>query len=164
MRNGRQRGHSVYGLLTLLLFSVFAGCVLTVLLSGADTYQRLVARDENAFCQRTCVQYISNRLRQLPLTGEAEVTDFYGESCLVLPETIGGERYLTRVYRWDGWIRELFTPEQGSYLPEQGERLIEAKGLTFQREGSLLSVHLVDGEGRTLHWLLSLNRGREGCP
>ena len=160
MKKKGQTNHSIYGLMALLLFCVFAGCILSVLLSGADTYQRLVSRDQDTYGQRTCVQYISNRVRQTALPGKAEVTSFEGESCLVLPETIDGTEYVTRVYCYDGWIRELFTLRDGDFLPEEGEKLLEAEGLSFSIKSGLLSVELVDTDGEAVQWMLSLDKGR----
>lgn len=164
MKNKRQNKHSIYGLMALLLFCVFAGCILSVLLSGADTYQRLVARDQDTYGQRTCVQYISNRVRQTPLPGEAKVLSFEGESCLVLPETIDGTKYVTRVYCYDGWIREMFTLADGDFLPEEGEKLLEAEALSFSVKDGLLTVCLVDTEGEMVQWMLSLDKGRRVAP
>lgn len=163
MRNKRQTGHSLYGLTALLLFGVFAGCLLSVLLSGADAYGRLVDRDQDAYAQRTCVQYLSNRVRQAVTPEGIEVTSFGGKSCLALPETIGGEEYVTRVYCHDGWMRELFTPKTGDFSPEDGEKLLEVKGLTFSRKDGLLTVRLVDRRGEVLSWVLSLHRGGEAA-
>ena len=57
----RRRGnqHQLGGLLMLLLFGVFAACVLILLLTGARAYRRLTQRDQAAFDRRTCVQYLS---------------------------------------------------------------------------------------------------------
>ena len=40
--------HQMDGLIALLLFGVFAVCVLAVLLTGADAYRRLTERDRRA--------------------------------------------------------------------------------------------------------------------
>ena len=53
--------HHIDALAALLLFGVFAVCVLAVLLSGADAYQRLTRRDQNAFDRRTAAQYLATR-------------------------------------------------------------------------------------------------------
>ena len=56
--------HHLDGLIALLLFGVFAVCVLVVLLTGADAYRRLTQRDEAAYDRRVCAQYMATRLRQ----------------------------------------------------------------------------------------------------
>ena len=67
----RRRGnqHQLGGLLMLLLFGVFAACVLILLLTGARAYRRLTQRDQAAFDRRTCVQYLATRVRQGDVAG-----------------------------------------------------------------------------------------------
>lgn len=60
MKRGTSQ-HHMDGLIALLLFGVFAACVLAVLLTGAGAYRRLVGRDRAAYERRTCVQYIATR-------------------------------------------------------------------------------------------------------
>lgn len=52
------------GLLALLLLLVFAVCVLSVLLTGAGTYQTLTRRDQDSYDRRTAAQYLATRVRQ----------------------------------------------------------------------------------------------------
>ena len=44
--------HNIDGLAALLLFGIFAACVLSVLLSGAGAYRRLTQRDLTAYDRR----------------------------------------------------------------------------------------------------------------
>ena len=60
-RNGKL---SVDGVLALVLFGIFALCVLAVLLLGARGYQRLTERGQNSYNRRTAVQYITTRVHQ----------------------------------------------------------------------------------------------------
>ena len=46
-------GHHMDGVYVLLLFAVFAGCILIVLLFGTSAYEKLVERDQAAYNQRT---------------------------------------------------------------------------------------------------------------
>ena len=56
--------HHMNGLAALLLFGVFAVCVLAVLVTGAQAYRRLTKRDRAAYGRRTCIQYITTHFRQ----------------------------------------------------------------------------------------------------
>ena len=47
--------HHMDGVYVLLLFAVFAGCILLVLLFGASAYEKLVERDQAAYDSRTGV-------------------------------------------------------------------------------------------------------------
>ena len=139
-------------LLALLVFLLFALCLLLVLLTGAGVYRGLVRRGEERYAARTTVQYIATRVRQ---AGDVAVEEFGGCKALVFPETIDGERYLTRVYCHEGWLMELFSTGTAELSPEDGERVLEAEDLLVQLEGNLLTVrtgeqtlylHLREGE------------------
>lgn len=140
------------GLLALLVFLLFALCLLLVLLTGAGVYRGLVRRGEERYAARTMVQYIATRVRQ---AGDVAVEEFGGCKALVFPETIGGETYLTRVYCYEGWLMELFSADGADLSPEDGERLLEGETVHFHLEEKLLTVrageqtlylHLREGE------------------
>lgn len=142
-------------LMALLVLAVFALCVLLVLLTGARVYRRVVDRGEAQFEARTAAQYVTMRVRQAE---SVAVTDFEGCEALTIPETIDGKQYLTRVYCYDGFMRELFCA-QGAFLsPKDGEKILPAEELRFAIEEELLSVYL-DGQEIFLHL-----GGKEAAP
>lgn len=145
--------------MALLVFFLLAVSLLLVLLSGADVYQRLAAEGQDRYRSRTATQYVTTRIRQ----AEAVLTeDFSGVEALVFPETVDGKRYLTRVYCHDGYLKELFTPEEGSFLPEDGEKLLELDALTFSFAGNCLSVHLAFPNGSCRELTFFLPQREEG--
>lgn len=160
MKNERKKS-KITDLMALLVFSVFAVCVLAVLLTGADVYRKLVDRGDSCYDSRTAAQYVTTRVRQADQAGSIAVEDFGGVEALVLREEINGKAYLTRVYCFDGFIRELFTGENGSFSPEDGEKLLEAEGLSFSLGENLLaaSITLSDGTVRELTLYLRSGEG-----
>lgn len=157
------RKHKLDGLITLLLFGVFAACILSVLLTGADVYRRLTARDQAAYARRTCVQYVATKVRQAPSGAALSVEDFGGTDALVMGEDIDGEAYLTRIYCYDGWLRELFTYAGGEFYPEDGEKIIEARQMDLSLEDGLLTVSITDETGAETELVLAL-RGEGAAP
>jgi len=149
-------------LVVLVLFGVFAVCILSVLLTGADAYQRLSQRDGRSYDRRTAAQYLSTRIRQADRLGSVSVEDFGGVDALIFREDIGGDIYETAVYCYDGWLRELFTAEDSGMLPEDGERVLEAECLELTLDGQTVLAELTDPEGETLRLNLYL-RSREGA-
>ena len=103
----RKRGsqHHIDGLLALLLFGVFAVCVLAVLLTGADAYRRLTQRDQAAYDRRTCEQYLTTRVRPADRTGSVAIENRGGTDVLVLG---ADEEYITYIYHYEGWLMELY--------------------------------------------------------
>ena len=161
----REKDHSLNGLLALLLFGIFAACVLSVLLMGADAYQRLTERDRESYESRTVAQYIATRVRQADRSGGISAGAFGGSDALELWETIDGEAYVTRVYCHDGWLRELFTDASGHFAPEDGEPVLEAESLSVSLSGAgLLTVEITSADGETQQVTLYLRSGKEAAP
>ena len=154
--------HYIDTLMGLLAFGVFAGCILSVLLSGAGVYRRLTARDREVYERRSCAQYLSMKLRQAPSADAVSLFDFDGGSALRIKEDIDGREYFSYVYCADGWLRELFAPAQDDFSPDAGEKLIELQSLSFTRQDGRLSVLFTDASGSESHIFLSL-RGGEGA-
>lgn len=158
-RSGKR---SISGLAALLLLGVFAVGILAVLLSGARAYQRLTERNRLAYDSRTCVQYVATKVRQAPAPGAVVLSDFGDGDGLIISEKIEGAEYWTQVYCHDGWLMELFTVADGGFAPEDGEKILQAQSLALTREGDLLRVEIVDGNGTETAILLNL-RGGEGA-
>ena len=144
--------------MALLLFGVFAVCILAVLLTGADAYRRLTQRDRAAYERRTCVQYVATRVRQSDRLDGVRLEEFNGTDCLVLDAE---EEYVTRIYCHDGWIMELYCAAGLEMDPEDGEPVMAAEGLGFTLEDGLLTITATDSQGTEQTLLLSL-RGGEG--
>ena len=154
----RAREYHFGSLAALLLFGVFAVCVALVLLTGADAYRRLVARDGMAHDRRTCMQYVATRVRQAEKPDWISVEEFGGAQALVLADSFG---CVTRVYYYDGHIMELYTDAENVLSPEAGEKVMEACGLTFSLEDGLLTVTMIDTEGEQSTLRMSLHSGGE---
>lgn len=133
-------------LMALLTFCLFAVCVLLVLLSGADVYRQLAEDGETQYARRTAVQYLTTRVRQAQFP---EIGEFSGLDTLEIRETLDGRSYLTRIYCYEGFLRELFTPEEGPFLPGDGEKLLKAEALSLSAEDGLLILRITLPEGST---------------
>ena len=151
------------GLMVLLLFGVFAVCILAVLLSGTGIYDRLTRRDAQAFDARSAAQYLSTRVHQaegaesLSLRPGPE-----GGHMLCITQSYGFDAYETLLYCHDGWLCELFMEAGGEINPEAGERILEVSSLEGAMEEGLLTLSITDKNGQqTIRLLL---RGGEAHP
>lgn len=158
----RERGQgNIAGLAALLVFGVFALCILLVLLTGADRYQRLNLRDQNAYSHRTAVQYVATRVRQADQAGALSVGQLGGSDALFIAEEHDGVGYVTCVYCYEGTLRELFTFADEPLAPEDGEILLPLRGLELELDGQMLTARLTDETGKMQNLRLFL-RSREG--
>lgn len=152
-RNGKQH---MDGLAALLLFGIFAACILAVLLTGAGAYRRLTERDQASYERRTCAQYIATRVRQADSLGNVSVEQFGGAPALCLMEEGG---YVTRVYCYDGYLMELYASADADLVPADGEKLMKAAGLDLSLAGGLLEVSVTEADGAEERMYLSLRCG-----
>ena len=152
--------HHMDGLLVLLMFGVLAACVLSVLLTGAGAYRRLTERDDAAYDRRTAAQYVATRVRQADVLGGVFAEQFGDTDALVLTEEIDGALYETRIYYHDGYIRELFTEVGYEFLPEDGEKVLKAGGMTISEQDGCLHCAIQAADGSWDKMTLSLRSGR----
>lgn len=149
MRNYKKE-RSLSTVAALLLLSVFAACVLSVLLSGGKVYRTLAQRDADAYDSRTCSQYLLSKLRQAPDANGVSILDFGGSEAIQIAQTIEGDRYVTRIYCYDGWLMELFCLADGAFSPEDGEKVLPASDLSVTQQQDLLVIGITDGNGQKL--------------
>lgn len=159
-RQGSQ--HHMDTLAALLLFGVFAVCVLTVLLTGADAYARITGRDALAYDRRTCIQYVATRVRQADAAGGVSLEVFGGVKALVFRDWQDPE-YLTRVYYHNGYLMELFSEAGLDLSPEDGERVMACDWMRLSLVDGLLTVDLLDPQGEVTTLRLSLRCGEGGA-
>lgn len=164
MINNKPLKHHMEGLAVLLVFGVFAVCVLSVLLTGAERYRALTQRDDASCAWRTAAQYLTTRVRQADTAGGVRVGAFDGgdgEDTLFLTEQIDGAAYTTRVYWYDGYVRELFAEEGAQLDKDAGEAVVPAGGVRFfETDGGIgASLTGTDGEITDLNWTLRSGEG-----
>jgi len=152
----KQIQHHIDALIALLLFGVFAACILAVLLTGAGAYRRLTLRDQEAYTRRICTQYIATKVRQADAGEGVSLTDVQGAQALVLG---GDAEYVTYIYCYDGWLRELHTWSQQPMSLGDGQELVQAEGLDLSLEDGLLTVRVAGAQGVEDTLLLSLRSG-----
>jgi len=152
---------NISGIAVLLVFAAFMVSVLLVLLSGADTVQRLTERNQRSYHHRTAVQYISTRIRQADSAGCVSTENAGDIDTLVLTEDIDGRRYQTRIYCYDGYLREMFCEANISLPPEFGEEILPMSGFKVSLDGSIVRVELSlpDGNAEELSLLLRSEGG-----
>lgn len=153
MKENRAR---ITQVLAIVCLAVFALCILLVLLTAGSVYRNLVDRGEETYTRRTALQYLTTRVHQ------AQTVDVgIWEDCevLILGETVDGEQYTTRVYCYDGWLRELYAVPGAVLPPTAGEPIVEAETFELKKEENLLTVTFDDD---TL--LLDLPAGRTVGP
>lgn len=133
----KQNHSRISDVMALLCLTVFALCVLLVLLSGVNTYRNLVDSGEENYARRTALQYLTTRVRQAE---SVQIGELEGCEALILEETVEEETYTTWVYCYEGWLRELCAVPGAQLPPQAGEPILEAETFDLKQEDGLLTV------------------------
>lgn len=149
----KSQKHNIESAFVLVLFAVFAVTVVAVLALGADSYRKLVERDEESYNRRIITSYICAKVRENDSIGAVEVGGFSkadtpdGIDTLHMYQTIDGEVYDTRIYYYNHSIYELLTLADIEINPDAGSPVLEAGGLSFKKTGNVLEITAEDAEG-----------------
>ncbi len=155
----RKKESRWYKILPFMLFTVFALCIITVLITGAKIYKSFTARDQLSYDHRTVSRYLTTRIHQ----SDAQDTYFVGDFSDATPKAEGdtfyfceyfeGKVYYTRIYCHEGFLYELFSVSDEPFDPADGERILAVDDLRFFVKGNIVTVEVkyVDGEQQTLY-------------
>ena len=148
--------HAVSGLFVFLLLGVFEVFSTVMVLLGVKAYRGAVERTEAHNTSRIGSAYIRSMLRADDESGVFSLEACEGtvgapgaeQSVTVNTLTLRndyGEEYVTRIYVYDGSLREWFSRASEPFRPDQGEAVCPADEMTAEKNGSLLTVHLRTG-------------------
>ncbi len=149
----------------ILLFAVFASCVVIVLLFGANIYQKLALRDRENYQQRTAVQYMTTRVRQSDAAGMVFLGNFHeavpqdAGDTVFIEEVVGDRTYYTRIYCYDGYLCEMFSEETSEFHPEDGERILEADQLRIRQAGACFWFEMTLPDGEMVSFMVTCRSG-----
>lgn len=142
----------------LLIFAIFAFCVIATLLAGAGAYRRLSTRDSAAYEARTVTQYIATRVKGAECPEYVSLETVGNTPALCVRESGG---YASYVYCYDGWLRELYMRDGAVASEGAGDRLMQVSSADFSLENGLLRYELQGSSGENLTGCVSV-RGQEG--
>lgn len=163
-------GYHMDGVYVLLLFAVFAGCILIVLLFGASAYEKLVERDQAAYNQRTGTQYLAAKIRHSDSNDHIFVGSFSDRTDIseddintLYLQFVGDEGdvpgFYTKIYYYDGYIREVLCAEDVGLVPEDGNKIMAAKGLEISKNKNLISCVVTNEDGTESRLKLAVRSG-----
>jgi len=138
----------------VLLLLIFLFTSAAILLFGLQVSRQIEENMDDHFRTATPFLYLVSRARQ---HDEITLTPLRGDTpSLFLPSEYDETGYATYLYYYGGGLYELFIPTDISAAPADGQLLLQTDPISFQLEGSLISVTCTDSTGHagTLFLLL----------
>lgn len=143
-----RRTHTIAGAFEFLLLGVFALSATMLVLMGVRFYRAQAQQADAVGEYRILSSYLRSMTRAMDESGVVSTDHLDGIDVLTMKETYDGWEYLTRIYVWDGRLREWFSDASYPFDPAQGEEICEAKDLQLQMEDGLLRVRVTGTDDR----------------
>ncbi|MBQ8080599.1 MAG: DUF4860 domain-containing protein [Clostridia bacterium] len=143
----KQRPHAITGVFVFLLLGIFAVFSTVMVLLGARAYKGTVETAATHNDLRIAPAYIRSMVRGDDERGVISVKREAGLPMIELRNEFDGDAYLTRIYCFDGALREWFADAESEFLPEDGETVCAADEMEAELDRGLLTVRLMrDGQ------------------
>lgn len=137
---------SISAIAAMLLLAVFSLSILGILLGGAQVYRNLTSQGAADYNRRTCLQFLSTKLKQAQTPDSVDIRQFGDGDALFILERYGSRTYVTRIYCHNGWLMELFSLDDAGFSPEDGEKILPLDSLKVTEKEGLLTLQAVSGE------------------
>lgn len=108
MQMHSDKKHAIDLLFPIALFFVLAASSLIVVLFASGIYRKNMEASASGYESRTSLSYVAEKIRQNDERGGVSLGSFDGQEALVLSQNYDGKSYLTYIYEYDGYLRELF--------------------------------------------------------
>lgn len=145
----KQKNHVVDLLFSLALFCVFAASALTIVIMGADVYQKSVNDMNRNSTIRTSLSYLSEKIHQNDAENGIRIDQLNNLPSLVLTQNLNGETYETWIYAYDGMLCEIMTDLENGFTPEEGQPILEIGSFSLEQNGSRIILTVSDTQGNT---------------
>ena len=146
-----------------LLCALFFFLAISLTLMGSGVYRSVAAASEKQYTLRTALSYLTNQVRAGDTQGALYLSTFGdGDALLRLETDADGFSYDTRLYVYDGWLRELYKPSDLELLPEDGTPILELSALEIEPQENCLLFTFTDPDGQTAQISVAPRCGWEG--
>ena len=142
-----------------LLLGIFAVSATIMVLLGVRFYRAQTERSADTAQQRILSSYVRSMVRSMDEEGVIGVDTIDGVEMLTLTENYDGWEYITRIYTWDGSLREWFSDAQYAFDPAQGEEICEAGAFHAGIDHDLITVSIEDPAGNPVEVCIAARSG-----
>lgn len=137
MNKGFKYTQSLFRLFVIFMF-VMISTMLVVL--GANVYGSISQTMDNNAVIRTASGYITNKNREYGSRLYIE------DKMLIVENEYEGEKYLSRIYYDEGFLKESFLPEDYEFDPQSGEMITVLDGFDIIEKNGFIEITMTQGQ------------------
>lgn len=138
------RSSRINDIFPILLFLVFTLSALGIVMVSVQIYQKILKQSEQSYDMEIAVAYVTEKFRSHDSLGSIDATEFAGSDALILTDTVVDETYVTIIYTYGGYLRELYVEK--SLLEgcngDSGTPILEMDGFRIEKPSDTL-FHLI---------------------
>lgn len=122
--NEKQENHIIDILFVIALFCIFALSAIFLISIGANVYGKTVEHMDSNFSQRTSFAYVTEKIRQSDQLDAVSTGELDGHPALLITQNIGDSEYITYLYEYNGYLKELMVRADTPLGPEAGQDIL----------------------------------------
>ena len=143
-------------LFVLTLFLLLSALSISVIIAGSTVYEKISDNMDNNYDRRVTFSYLATKIRQNDSAGSIYIEEKDGTNMIAIKEVdpFWDNAYVTYIYYYDGYIRELFfeLENDGSTVGfelDWGDEIIKAEGFNFSFSDNedQIVMNLTDKDG-----------------
>ena len=115
-----ERKHVIDFLFPLALFFALAASSVALVVLASGSYSRQVHTSEDSYASCTALSYVTEKLHQADSSDAIDSGTFDGQDAILIRQEYSGQSYVTYLYAYDGYLRELFIKEGVAASPGDG--------------------------------------------
>lgn len=148
MRERTERKHVIDFLFPLALFFVLTATSVALVVLASGTYSRQVQDSEDSFASRTALSYVTEKIHQADEYGAVYAGTFDGQDAIVIRQTYSEQTYVTYLYEYDGYLRELFIQDGVDAKASDGRRILASDSFSFEEsQEGLFHLYCTNKDG-----------------
>lgn len=157
-----ERKHVIDFLFPLALFFALAASSVALVVLASGSYSRQVHTSEDSYASCTALSYVTEKLHHADSSDAIVAGTFDGQDAILIRQEYSGQSYVTYLYAYDGYLRELFIKEGVAASAGDGREILATDGFSFEesRDG-LFHLSCTDSDGNLSDTYVSIKSTRQ---
>ena len=154
-----RRKNRIVDMFPILLFLIFTLSALGIVTLSVQIYKNIVERAEGRFDTGTAAAYLSEKFRNHDADGNIVISDFQGNAAVMIEESVKEVPYVTYIYVYDGYLRELYTEKArlSGCSAADGSSILPMGSMEIQKVSDrLIRLRFKDTAGKDEETFLSI--------